>query len=445
MKSSLYNMIIPTESNKFILYNTLKDNILVIDNELKEALEKKSLTLPEELIPVLKEAGMIVDDDTREDLIYHYMYNSRKYDASTAYFIVFPTYACNLQCPYCYEKAGTVFSHSMDEKTAENVSLFMKRMVEENKSRHILLKLYGGEPLLNDEAIFTIYDTLSEFSQENDIGFYIVLQTNGTLITKETIERLSDHLWTVEVTLEGDKELHDTIRFYKKGGGTYEDIMNAVQLLLLKNLHTALRINASEADRLDALLKDLKKRGIGGRDLSFYVTQTSEFGLHELFTDDALCLHDEKRAVDLIPEMRAVVDENGFRQNLTTFDTLQKQKILPCNFERKGRYVVDPFGDVYLCFFTAGQKEHSIGTVGQGGAVEWNSRFYDIMSRNPLEFQECHSCNLLPMCGGGCHIRACKTEGTYLAPHCGSIKEMAEERIKLYLRQKYPERFGWLK
>ena len=444
MKPSSYNVIIPTESDTFILYNTLKDNILLIDSELKEALEKKSITLPDEYIPVLKKAGMIIDDDVQEDFIYQYMYNSRKFDASTSYFIIFPTYACNLQCPYCYEKSGSVLSHSMNVETAENVSLFMKKMAEENKSSHILMKLYGGEPLLNDEAIFLIYDAVSKFAKEG-IGFHIVLQTNGTLLTAETIDKLSGHLWTVEVTLEGDKELHDTIRFYKKGGGTYEDIMNAVQLLLQKNIHTALRINASEADHLDALLKDMKKRGVGGRNLSFYVTQTSDFGLHEMFTDDALCLRDEKRAVDLIPELRAVVDKNGFRQNLTTFDTLQKQKIIPCNFERKGRYVVDPYGDVYLCFFTAGQKEHSIGTVGQGGTVEWNSNFYDIMKRNPLEFAECQHCALLPMCGGGCHIRACKNEGTYLAPHCGSIKEMAEERIKLYLRQKYPERFGWLK
>lgn len=445
MKSSFYNMFIPTESNTYILYNTLSDNILVVDEELKKALEENMFTMPQEQLTVLKKAGMIVDDTREERRIYQYMYSSAKYSTAETFFIVLPTYACNLNCPYCYEGAGTVLSHSMDKETSENVSLFMKKMLEKNRSRTILLKLYGGEPLVNCESVFMLCDALSEFSKESGTGFYLVLQTNGTLLTEEIIERVSEHLITVEMTLEGDKEYHDTIRVYKRGGGTYEDIMNALRLLLERKIHTALRINASEAERLDVLLQDLKRRGFGGQYFSMYVTQTSDFGLHQFFTDDVLCLHDEKRALDLIPELRAVVYRNGFRQNLTTFDTLQRQKILPCNSERRGRYVIDPFGDVYLCFFTAGQKEHSIGSIGTGGTIEWNSNFYDVMGRNPLEFSECRQCALLPMCGGGCHIRAYTTKGTYLAPHCGNTKEMAQERVKLYLRQKYPERFGGLR
>jgi uncharacterized protein len=446
MKPSFYNIFIPTESSMFILYNTLKDTILLVDDELKEALEAStSVTIPKEHQAILKKAGMLVGDDIQEKSIYQYMFNSTKYNASGTYFVVLTTYACNLNCPYCYEKAGTVLSHAMDEKTSENVSLFMKTMVKENKSCHTLLKLYGGEPLLNVDACFTICDALSDLSHKNNTGFYIVLQTNGTLLNEEIVERLSEHLFTVEMTLEGDKDYHDTIRTYKKGGGTYEDIMNAVGILLSENVHVSLRINASEPEHLDALLKDMKKRGLQDENLTFYVTQTSDFGLNQFFTDDILCLHDEKRAIDLIPELRTVVDTNGFRQNLLTYDTLQRQKILPCNSEKRGRYVIDPFGDVYLCFFTAGQKEFRAGTIEQGGTIQWDSNFYDVMLRSPLQFAECRECRLLPMCGGGCHIRAYKQNGTYLAPHCGSTKELAEERIKLYLQQKYPERFGGLR
>lgn len=439
MKSSLYNMFIPTKSDRYILYNTLKDTLLLVDDELKNALEEHNFTMSQEQLAVLKKAGMVVDDTVQQQRIYQYMYSSRKYGVSDTLFTVLPTYACNLQCPYCYEKAGTILSHSMDHETAVNVSLFMKKMAEENKSPNVFMKLYGGEPLVNVEAIFTICDALSAFSKKEDKGFYIILQTNGTLLTEEIVERFSNHLLTAEMTLEGDKEYHDTIRVDKKGGGTYEDIMDAIHVLLQRGIHTAVRINASQADHLDLLLKDLKQRGIGGQNFSFYVTQTSDFGLHEFFTDDVLCLHDEKQALRLIPELRAVVDKNGFEQNLTTFDTAQKQKILPCASERRGRYVIDPFGDVYLCFFTAGQKELRAGSVEHGGTIEWQPQFYEVMARNPLHFTECCTCKMLPMCGGGCHIRALKQKGTYLAPYCGNTKEIAEERIKLYLKQKYPK------
>ncbi len=436
---SSFNMYIPYE-DKFILYNTLEDTILLADRELKEALEKGCI--PEEFVQPLKKTGMITDMP-REDLIYTYMYNSAKFETSTTYFTFLPTYACNLQCPYCYEKAGTVLSHSMDKTMSENVSQFMKKMVEENRSRDILLKLYGGEPLLNTDAIYPVYDALSDYSHTSKTGFYIVLQTNGTLITKEIINTISNHLWTVEMTLEGDKSHHDTMRVYKKGGGTYEDIMKAIEILLDSNIHVALRINVSDPGNLDVLLKDMKERGIPGeRILSLYITQTSDFGLEQFFTDDLLCLHDEKKSMALIPELREVVDKNGFRKNLVTFDTLQRKKILPCNSERKGMYVIDPHGDVYLCFFTAGQKEFSMGSIKEKGEISWNPSYYEIMSRNPSDFAECRSCPLLPMCGGGCHIRAYKQKGSYSNPHCGNTKEVAEERIKLYLRQKYPQKFG---
>jgi uncharacterized protein len=251
------------------------------------------------------------------------------------------------------------------------------------------------------------------------------------LMTKEIVEKLSEHLFMVEMTLEGDKKLHDTIRVYKKGGGTYEDIMNAAQLVLVHNIHVTFRVNATEGDHLDYLLKDMEKRGLKDKNFAFYITHTSDYGLQQFFTDDVLCLHDEKKAIGLIPELRAVVDDNGFKKHLFTYDTQQRQKILPCNSERRGQYVIDPFGDVYLCFFTAGQKELRAGSIGDKGTIAWQPPFYEVMARNPLDFAECQQCKLLPMCGGGCHIWALKQKGTYLAPYCGNTKEIAEERIKL--------------
>lgn len=438
---SFYNMIIPFEADTFILYNTLHDTILIIDTELKEALEKKCI--PKEYVPSLKKTGMLCDNT--QEAIYNYLYNSAKFETSTTYFTFLPTYACNLQCPYCYEKAGTVFTHSMDMDTANNASLFMKKIAEENKSSNIALKLYGGEPLLNSDVIYPVFNVLSEYSKTTGTGFHILLQTNGTLLTKELVDAIADHLWTVEMTVEGDKLRHDTIRVYKTGGGTYEDIMNSITLLLNAKIHVALRVNVTDPNSLDALLKDMHNRGIpGDSPFSFYVTQTSDFGLEQFFTDDGLCLHDEKRSIELIPELREVVYENGFKKNLVTYDTLQIKKILSCSAEKKGTYVIDPFGDVYLCFFTAGQKEFNVGTIKKGGTIVWNPRFYQVMSRHPLTNAECQQCAVLPMCGGGCHIRAYKQKGSYMQCHCGNTKEIAQERIKLYLRHKYPERFGGL-
>lgn len=445
MKSSQYNLIIPTKDpDKYILYNTLNDSILVADTELKKLLENDIVdtdTLTEEHLRVLEDMGMIVDDGVNEQNILSFKYHREKFASPYSTFVIFPTLACNLACKYCYERSSELAQHTMDEKTVDNTITFIKQMSSEDNTKTILIKLYGGEPLLNVDACSKICEEVSAWARQAFMQFAVVLQTNGTLLSEEVLERLSPYLTYVELTLDGPEKTHNKTRIYKDGRGTYEDILRAVHYASEKGIQTVLRINVQGAQDLQDVLSDLTERGFRDKkEVTFYYAQTSDFGLCELFSNNQLCHDDEERALEMSPELRKVIEELGWLNHLEIPDVIQKQKFVACNNEKKARYVIDPFGDIYLCFFRAGQKPYRAGTLQEGGG-KFGPMYYDMLARNPLHFEECRTCVYLPFCGGGCAMSAYEQKGTFQTNHCGSMKDFAAKRVLMYLKRKYPERF----
>ena len=444
MKSSIYNLFVSTsEPDKYILYNTLHDSILIADTELKDVIESDTVdAIEKEHLRILETMGMVVDDSTDERTVLSFRYHREKYSSPYAIFVIFPTLACNLACRYCYERSSELAPKTMDDQTVDDTISFIKHMAGEDNIKTILIKLYGGEPLLNVEACHRICEEISVWAAQAMLQVAVVLQTNGTLLTEEVLEKLAPYLTYVELTLDGPQASHDKIRVHKDGRGTYEEIVNAVSLCSQRGIQTVLRINVKNAQDLREVLSDLTERGLQGRkEVRFYYAQTSDFGLCELFNSSKLCHDDEEKALNMSPELRKVITELNWADQLEMPDVIQKQKFVACNNEKKARYVIDPDGDIYLCFFRAGQKEYRAGSINKKGGY-FGPMYYEMLARNPLQFEECSTCVYLPFCGGGCAMRAYEQAGTFHAHNCGSTKDFAAQRILMYLKRKYPDRFG---
>jgi radical SAM protein with 4Fe4S-binding SPASM domain len=109
-----------------------------------------------------------------------------------------------------------------------------------------------------------------------------------------------------------------------------------------------------------------------------------------------------------------------------------------CELDYQGYYQISPEGDIFLCSHTF-DKQDAIGSVlrvleGQPAirddAVPKYLKWY---SANPLADAECLSCNLLPVCSGGC--RLARVEGTR-----SCIEEKSS--LDLYVRSVVNERIG---
>jgi AdoMet-dependent heme synthase len=123
---------------------------------------------------------------------------------------------CNLRCKHCLSNSGKRYPDELNTQEA-------KRLIDALESAKVFnISFSGGEPLIRPD----IFELL-EYSSRKKIG--IELLTNGTLITKETIDRLKNiNLFNVQISIDGIGNTHDNFRGVK---GSYKRAVEAIKLL----------------------------------------------------------------------------------------------------------------------------------------------------------------------------------------------------------------------
>lgn len=154
---------------------------------------------------------------------------------------------CNLNCKHCYSiSADRDFPGEM---TTQEVYAVMDDL------KHFgvpVLILSGGEPLLRSD-IFRISRRAKE------MGFYVGLSTNGTLINEHIIAAVAAVGYDyVGISLDGIGETHDKFR---RHDGAYDLSLNAIRLCRQHGIKVGIRFtmtmdNARELPELIQLAED---------------------------------------------------------------------------------------------------------------------------------------------------------------------------------------------
>lgn len=161
----------------------------------------------------------------------HNSSNGEKILSRTVTFQV--TDACNLACTYCYQiNKGT---RRMSFETAKKfVDLLFNQdlnneYVNPKNSPFIILDFIGGEPLLEIELIDKTVDYFinKAFELEHPWAtrYCISLCSNGVLYFEPKVQKFfnkhKNHL-SLNITIDGDKELHDSCRIFPDGKPSYD-------------------------------------------------------------------------------------------------------------------------------------------------------------------------------------------------------------------------------
>lgn len=144
------------------------------------------------------------------------------------------TEACNMRCTYCYQhdKTPRVMTAEMGRRFIDLLLAADERSTRYVDSVHCpgcILEFIGGEPLLEIRLI----DELTDYFLERCIAlnhpwatrYRISICSNGLLYFDETVQRyLRKHMGQVSlsITIDGNKELHDTCRLDWEGRPTYD-------------------------------------------------------------------------------------------------------------------------------------------------------------------------------------------------------------------------------
>lgn len=140
------------------------------------------------------------------------------------------TQQCNLRCKYCVysgnyqsrEHSGKQMSFEMAKK---GIDFVLERSADLSR---IPIGFYGGEPLLAFGLMKKIVRYAKERAAGKALSFNVT--TNGTLFTDENIEFLLENDFSVMISLDGSKDIHDRNRvFAATGKGTFDAIMEGLQ------------------------------------------------------------------------------------------------------------------------------------------------------------------------------------------------------------------------
>ena len=164
---------------------------------------------------------------------------------------------CNLCCSYCYQTNKT--KKVMDFETAKKfIDIIFDNREDPNAYYNIyntfgfVMNFIGGEPLLEIDLIDKIIEYVEYrlLNLDDDLWLYTHcynFSTNGTLYFTPKVEAFRKKwgpLVSMGVTVDGNKELHDSCRKFPDGKGSY-DLAARASLNEFLNGHDASKITIS--------------------------------------------------------------------------------------------------------------------------------------------------------------------------------------------------------
>jgi len=361
---------------------------------------------------------------------------------------------CNLACKHCYATSADIDFDG--ELSTDEVFSVMDDLKAFGVS---VLILSGGEPLLRPD-IFEISHRARE------MGFYVGLSTNGTLIDTSNIEAIEDVGYDyVGVSLDGMRATHD--RFRRKQGA-FDESINGIRLCHEAGIKIGLRFTLTQdnAAELPDLLQLMRDEDID----KFYLSHLNYAGrgnrnrasdLHHQMTRAAMdlmfetCWQDVKAGIK-----REFVTGNNdadgvyllqwAQQHLPEHVEALRRQLLRWGGNSSGVNIanIDNLGTVHPDTMW---WDYSIGNVRERPFSKiWQDTTDPLMAglkaaRRPLEGR-CASCKHLAICGGNSRTRAwqltgnpwAEDPGCYLSDEEIGVVDMPE-RVELTPYRKHQE------
>lgn len=326
---------------------------------------------------------------------------------------------CNLTCKHCYSISAD--KDFPGELTTQEVFSVM----DDLKAFHVpVLILSGGEPLLRPD----IYDIAQ---RAKDMGFYVGLSSNGTLIDEHNIERIAaigfDY---VGVSLDGIKDTHD--RFRRKEGA-YDASLHGIRLCRDKGIKVGIRFTLTQdnAQDLPGLLQLMEDEQLD----KFYLSHLNYAGRGNKNRKDDVVHQTTRQAMDLLFDTCWRYQQQGqhkefvtgnndadgvyllfwIRQHFPEMEAHMRAKLAQWGGNSSGVNIanIDNLGNVHPDTFW---WNYNLGNVKERPFSEiWPDTADPLMAglkAIPRQVKgRCGECRYFDICGGNTRVRAYQLTG----------------------------------
>lgn len=302
-----------------------------------------------------------------------------------------PTLNCNVSCWYCYE---THTKHRMERLIQNNVLKFIEKTVSRPDITSLELDWFGGEPLLcYANIVKPISIQAQELCNRYNVAFISGITTNGSLLNKNMLDFFKAvNMQSFQITLDGPKYIHDSIRFTKDKCGTYDKIVSNLCLLAreLAPTNLSLRINFTSdsinkiPEIIDSFPSDVRANI---NILLQQVWQNQSAGHNEI---------DNAR----LGELRKTFAKAGFKveKKILNYDNSPT-----CYADYLNQAVINYDGRVFKCTAMNFEREREDGILTDNGEILWSASLAKKVVKATFENEYCKKCKYLPLCYGPCH------------------------------------------
>jgi uncharacterized protein len=322
---------------------------------------------------------------------------------------------CNFRCTYCNQDFR---NQAFDDPLQARLLAYIEANLPPGGTLHV--HYYGGEPLLAWNHLVHLDHSILALVEQKKGDYAFFITTNGSLLTEDKVDHLARRGVThVKITLDGPPDVHDTRRIQAGGQATFEKIMRNVAYAAPR-IPVAIRVNidSSNLARIPELLDILKERlhpcGPDAIELDFNIVYDGRA---------------RRLAVDVtyeeLHQLQRLALAKGYHLRLPPLIRYRH-----CKFNSPKAALVDTDGEIYVCDKKPELLADALPALpGNPG----KPRKLPLFRENPREAftamrEDCRTCSVLPLCGGGCSLLALGNE----APACPPWKHNLNEFLQIH-------------
>jgi len=316
---------------------------------------------------------------------------------------------CNLRCKYCFyhDVAENRATKSYGIMTLEMLERLVKQALE-YASGSCTFAFQGGEPTLAGLDFFRQLILFEKKYNINNIQINNSLQTNGIVIDEEWAKFFVENKFLIGLSIDGPKEIHDALRIYPNGNGSFGRVMEAVKIFDKYKVEYNILcvINNFVARHPDKVYKFFKKCGFrflqfipcldplgqasGSEDYSLTPERYASF-LKRIFD-----FYFEDFMANDIMSIRTFDNYVGMFLGMPP-ESCGMSGVCSCYF------VIEGDGSVFPCDFYV-TDEWNIGNIQKNSFIDMlkSEKAQEFMqSSKPID-EKCKSCQYYKLCRGGC-------------------------------------------
>ena len=411
-KNNGYNIVLDVNSGSVHVVDELVyDMIALYETHSKEEIiqELSGRYSKEDMEEAYSEIEELVKAEClfTEDIYKDYMIDFKKRPTVVKALCLHIAHDCNLARKYCFAEEGEYHGRRalMSFEVGKKALDFL--IANSGSRRNLEVDFFGGEPLMNFDVVKQLVAYGREQEKIHDKNFRFTLTTNGVLLNQDIQDFANKEMGNVVLSCDGRREVHDFMRPFRGGQGSYDKILPKFKAMADSRNQTNYYVRGTfthfntdfAADVLslaDEGFKQISVEPVVAPDTEDYAIKESDLPKimeqYDILAKEMLKREKEGRGFNFFHFM---IDLSG--------GPCVSKRLSGCGSGTE-YLAVTPWGDFYPCHQFVGQEEFLMGNVDEG--IVRTDLQEEFKCCNVYAREKCKDCFAKFYCSGGCAANA---------------------------------------